>query len=79
MPKLAQHSGSVTKTNTGALYHPAQPQIKFPEPFMGGCISHTFANRNSAKAKCDTIMHAYFVGDDLKGCTTIADLYKLLG
>jgi len=70
MPKLAQHSGSVTKTNTGALYHPAkvdfQPQIKFPEPFMGGCISHIFANHKSAKAKCDTIMHAYFVGDDLK-------------
>lgn len=70
MPKLAQHSGSVTKTSTGALYHPNkvdfQPQIKFPEPFMGGCISHTFANHKSAKAKCDTIMHTYFVGDDLK-------------
>lgn len=70
LPKLAQHSGSVTKTNTGALYHPAkvdfQPQIKFPEPFMGGCISHIFASHKSAKAKCDTIMHAYFVGDDLK-------------
>ena len=70
MPKLAQHSGSVVMTNTGALYHPAkvdfQPQIKFPEPFAGGCISHVFANHRSAKAKCDTIMHAYFVGDDLK-------------
>ncbi|MBO7410902.1 MAG: hypothetical protein J6T92_03165, partial [Ottowia sp.] len=49
----------------------AQPQIKFPDVAMGGCISFDFSKDEDAPApkkdpKCDTIMHAYFVGDDLK-------------
>lgn len=72
---IATHSGSVIEFGRGYLYHGAkflyQPQIKFPEPFMGGCVSHNFlplANGlgKSSYPRCDTIMFCYFAGDDLK-------------
>lgn len=49
----------------------AQPQIKFPEVAMGGCISFDFSKDEDAPApnpdpKCNTIMHAYYIGDDMK-------------
>ena len=75
LPPIANHSGSVKQTAKGWLYHPAkfmfQPQIKFPEPFMRGCVSHDFLPLINGRYKksypnCDTIMFAYYVGDDLK-------------
>jgi len=68
-------TGSVTRTSKGSLYHPAkflfQPQIKFPEPYMGGCISFDFSPQMEGRGKsnypkCDTIMFGYFIGDQLK-------------
>ena len=75
MPPIAQHSGSVSEVGRGYLYHGAtfefQPQIKFPEPFLGGCVSHDFLPLIHGRYKpsypnSDTIMFCYFVGDDLK-------------
>ena len=72
---IATHSGSVSRVGRGWLYHGAkfdfQPQIKFPEPFEGGCISHDFLplinGRGKAKyPRCDTIMFGYYIGDQLK-------------
>lgn len=72
---IASHSGSVKEVGRGYLYHGAifkfQPQIKFPEPFMGGCVSHDFLPLINGRYKesypnCDTIMFGYYVGDDLK-------------
>lgn len=75
LPPIANHSGSVKQTAKGWLYHPAkfmyQPQIKFPEPFTGGCVSHDFLPLLNGRYKekypnCDTIMFAYYVEDELK-------------
>jgi hypothetical protein len=75
MSPIASHSGSVVEIGRGYLYHPAkfmyQPQIKYPEPIMGGCVSHDFlplfnGRYKSSYPNCDTIMFCYFTGDDLK-------------
>lgn len=75
-PPIAQHNGGIALVGEGALYHPAkpkfQPQIKFPEPLLDGCISHDFSPQaiNSVPpgyiALCDTIMFGYYVEDSLK-------------
>lgn len=75
LPPIAEHSGTVKEVGRGYLYHGAkfefQPQIKYPEPFMGGCVSHNFLPLLNGRfkekyPKCDTIMFGYYVGDDLK-------------
>ena len=50
-----------------------QPEIKFPEPFMDGCVSHVFTCRARGRENayhinpnCDTIMFGYYIGDSLK-------------
>lgn len=74
---IAKHSGNVSQVYSGYLYHPKpllyqhQPQIKFPEPLMKGCISHDFLIHPGATYKgkypnADTIMLAYYIGDALK-------------
>lgn len=72
---IAIHSGNVAEVSRGYIYHPAkfqyQPQIKFPEPFMGGCVSHDFLPLINGRYKdeypnSDTIMFGYYVGDQLK-------------
>lgn len=72
---IASHTGSVKEVARGYLYHGAkfefQPQIKFPEPFMGGCVSHDFLPLINGRYKesypnSDTIMFGYYVDDDLK-------------
>lgn len=72
---IAVHSGSVSEVGRGYLYNAAkfmyQPQIKFPEPFLGGCVSHDFlplinGRYKEAYPNSDTIMFGYYVGDDLK-------------
>lgn len=73
---LASASGTCSEVGRGSLFHPAkpdfQPSIKFPEPSVGACLSFDFrpvrqdGNVRDYRPKCDTIMYAYFVGDDLK-------------
>lgn len=71
---IASHTGSIKQVGNGNLYHPSKfefnPQLKFPEPFMVGCISHDFRalpeSAGKPKPKCDTIMFGYYVKDDLK-------------
>lgn len=75
LPPIAAHTGSVSEVGRGYLYHgapfPNQPQIKFPEPFMGGCISHDFLPLINGRYKdsypnSDTIMFGYYIDDELK-------------
>ena len=71
---IASHSGSISEVARGKLWHGAppksQPQIKFPEPFMDGCVSHDFGRLEGfpmpTDARCDTVMFGYYVGDALK-------------
>lgn len=68
---IANHSGSVLKVYNGWLYHPAkyenQPQIKFPEIYTNICQSFDFTpTERGWVVQCDTIMYAYFDGNDLK-------------
>ena len=60
----------------------AQPQIKFPNVAVGGCISFDFSKDEDAPKpqpdpKCDTIMHAYFIGDDLKVVKYFRDVSEI--
>lgn len=69
--KAAQHTGSITQVYSGYLFHPAkfenQPQIKFPDYKQGGCISFNFSPIETGwRVACDTIMFAYYDGDDIK-------------
>jgi hypothetical protein len=71
MEPIAAHSGRISVTGRGDLYSNArflyQPQIKFPEPLLGGCVSHDFSPLKGAhNPRCDTIMFGYYVGDELK-------------
>lgn len=75
MNPIADHEGSITEVYRGYLYHGAkfsnQPQIKFPEPFLGGCVSHDFLPLMQGRGKdrypnCDTIMFAYYIGNSLQ-------------
>lgn len=71
---IASASGGITQTAKGWLYDRGQPEIKFPEPFMDGCVSHVFLpvrpeggqNPHSIDPNCDTIMFGYYIGDTLK-------------
>lgn len=72
---IAAHKGNIREVYRGYLYHPAkresQPQIKFPEPLIDGCMSHDFLPLANGVGKArypnsDTIMFAYYVGNQLK-------------
>lgn len=71
---IASHSGSITEVGRGRLWHGAtprfQPQIKFPEPFLGGCVSHDFGRLEGfappADPRCNTVMFGYYIEDSLK-------------
>lgn len=72
---IASHAGNIVRVAKGYLYHNAkpkfQPQIKFPEPLLGGCVSFDFSPNidgsfNGKKPNCDTIMFAYYVDDALQ-------------
>lgn len=71
---IANHQGKVSEVNRGYLYHPSkaefQPQIKFPEPLAGGCVSHNFLPLANGRYKdkypnSDTIMLAYYIENTL--------------
>lgn len=77
---IASHSGNMRMISEGRLWARGfprkHPQIKFPEPLakpQQGCLSHDFGQMEGfatvpldALVRCDTIMHAYFDGNDLK-------------
>ncbi|WP_395146961.1 hypothetical protein ACF3N0_08700 [Moraxella atlantae] len=71
---IAPHTGNVALVARGYLYHSAkfefQPQIKFPEPILGACLSHDFLPvsgkpYDGTPPNCDTIMFAYYIGNTL--------------
>jgi hypothetical protein len=77
MDPIASHSGNVWRESRGWLYHPAkfdyQPKIRLPEPFgkPRGCypvdLSPLINGRYKDKyPRCDTVVYAHYVGDDLK-------------
>ena len=72
---IAKHSGTFTKWREDYLYAlgkpKTHPQIKFPEPFLNGCISHDFGRLNIGEQKknlpdMDCPMFAYYIDNDLK-------------
>ncbi len=71
---IATHTASITQIARGWLYNKtpstsdSAPQFKFPEPALGGCISHDFLPMigSGGSLKCDTIMYGYYIGDTLK-------------
>lgn len=68
LPPIASHSGEVVRTNEGYLYDGIA--LKLPEPVFKGCISMLWIPSNEGKPyvhpRCDTIVFAYYIGDDLK-------------
>ena len=72
---IAVHTGNISEVYRGYLYNGAsfeyQPQIKFPEPLVGGCLSHDFlpllnGRYKSSYPNSNTIMFAYYLGNNLK-------------
>ena len=83
---IAVHFGNIYQWREDYLYAKEkpqnQPQIKFPEPFLGGCISHDFGRADIGTQKTkfpdmDCPMFAYFVGNDMKTVHYFKDWVKL--
>lgn len=70
MSPSATSSCSFAKVSEGKLWHRALygPQVKFPEPILGGCISAPIYQGNGSlpAVRCDTTLHVFFVGEELK-------------
>lgn len=82
MEPIADHAGNISEVYRGYLYHGAtfrlQPQIKFPEPLINGCISHDFLPLINGRFKdkypnSDTIMYAYYIGNEVKAIKYFVD------
>lgn len=63
---IASHSGSCNRTGRGYLY--GGVPIKLPEPMIKGCMSLNFAPEGKIDGypKIDTIVYAYYIGNELK-------------
>ncbi|MBR7002848.1 MAG: hypothetical protein IKI11_09340 [Neisseriaceae bacterium] len=75
LPPIVPCSGGINKYREDYIYAVGKPknhpQIKFPEPFLGGCISHDFGRLDTGEQKkvfpdMDCPMFAYFIGNDMK-------------
>lgn len=70
MPPAANHSGSVRKYKSGALW--LTEDIQLPDPFYGGCVNPMYRWLLPKEAhkilvpRFDTIVWAWFEDDDLK-------------
>lgn len=68
LPPIAAHSGSLTQIARGPLL--GGGEIKYPEPLFGGCVSFDFrpleGSSQPRSSRCDTIMFAYYLADQLK-------------
>ncbi len=63
---ITVHEGRCVMTNSGYLF--GGLRFKVPEPFLEGCVHVSFAPRAPVEQvpKIDTIVFAYYIGDDLK-------------
>jgi hypothetical protein len=76
---LASGSASAKEASHGFLYWPSryQPQIKFYEPQLGYLLSHDLRpDISTAEAPdiCDTTVHVFFVGNELKWAKFFRDI-----
>lgn len=68
---IAEFSADVGRHGAGKIFWPTTfcPQIKFWEPLLGYLLSHKMRPRiqraNPNLILCDTIMHAFFIGEEL--------------
>lgn len=68
---MAPGSASLSKVSEGKIFWPTlggQQQIKFPEPILGGLLSHDMrpSSIQDNYPRCDTTMHVFFAGNELK-------------
>jgi len=60
----------------GNMYSKGLANFKIPEPFLGGCISHSvqylYPDAKSG-GRSDTVLYGYYLGDDLKVIKYFAD------
>ena len=69
---IAVLKGSANVVSSGYLFHPAkfesQPQIKFPDKYISGCLSFNFSPENpiNRTVRCDTIIFGFYEGNSLK-------------
>lgn len=71
-PPIAILNGSLSKVYEGYLFHPAkfenQPQFKYPDIFLKGCLSFDFSPLQPVNKifRCNTVMFGFYEGDSLK-------------
>ena len=75
---IASHEGRTSCTNSGYLY--GGVRFKLPEPFFTGCINMDFGPQETKTSypKIDTIVFAYYIGDDLKVIKNFHDERKVI-
>jgi hypothetical protein len=81
---LASGTCTVTKAGEGKLWWPTrfQPQIKFFEPQLGYLLSHDLRpDRADAPRdpECDTTVHVFFAGNELKWAKYFHDPRRVAG
>jgi hypothetical protein len=75
---IASATAHLSKVSQGNIYWPTRlsPQIKFPEYTLGFLLSHdmrTDRHISPPEPRCDTTMHVFFIGDELKWCKFFKD------
>ncbi|WP_441370151.1 hypothetical protein [Acinetobacter lwoffii] len=75
---IAQHTGYTSCTNSGYLY--GGIGFKVPEPFFDGCVHVDFSAQEEKDSypKVDTIIYAYYIGNDLKVIKNFHDERKAI-
>lgn len=75
---IAQHEGRTSCSNKGFLYHGVR--LKLPEPFFDGCINMDFSPQEDKTSypKIDTIVFAYYIGNELKVIKNFFDERKVI-
>lgn len=75
---IARHEGRASCSNHGYLFDGIG--FKLPEPFLDGCISMDFSPQEEKESypKLDTIIFAYYIGDDLKVIKNFLDERKVI-
>lgn len=66
---IAPASASLVRIGSGQIPHMGISEFKFPEPFLGGCVSlNTTPEKkpDNPLPKCDTIVYVYYEGDKMK-------------
>ncbi|MGO4700295.1 hypothetical protein [Dyella sp. 2RAB6] len=72
---LASASAHLSKVSEGALWYPPRARLevgyvaRFPEPLIGLLVAHSMkpaSDTAPAPARCDTTIHVYFDGNEMK-------------